>query len=141
MKKSVKIVLLAVLVLVVFAGLYATKEYNRTYSSAEKLKPAYTYDAIELVKEFETDESTANRNLNDQVIAVRGSISKIELNDTTQTLLLGGHPFSGAVLCQFSPGYERELAKLKEGDTVMVKGICTGMLMDVILIRCAFHKP
>lgn len=140
MKKKLKIISLAVLVAAVFAGLYASREFNRTYSPTEKLKAVYSYDATDLVEEFEMDESTANSKLNDQVIAVKGSISKIEITDSTQTLTLGGSLFSGAVLCQFAAGYETEQSKLKEGDTVIVKGICTGLLMDVILIRCAFEK-
>jgi hypothetical protein len=32
--------------------------------------------------------------------------------------------------------FRDEIANLSIGDTVIIKGVCAGMLMDVILTRC-----
>jgi len=141
MKKKWKIVLLVLLVTSGTTGLYAWKEFNRSHTDTAKLKAAFTYDAMTLVEEFQKDESKANAKLNDKVIAVKGSISKIDISDSTQTVLLGVDESLGAVLCQFDASHKDELTKLKEGDAVIIKGVCTGMLMDVILTRCALDKP
>lgn len=141
MKKKWKIVLFVLLVTGGTTGWYAWKEFNRTHTETAKLKAAFTYDAMTLVKEFEKDESKANAKLTDKVIAVKGSISKIDISDSTQTVLLGVDESLGAVLCQFGASHKDEVTKLKVSDVVTIKGVCTGMLMDVILTRCALDKP
>ena len=41
----------------------------------------------------------------------------------------------GSVLCHLSEEATKEMSVLIEGQTITVKGICTGYLMDVILIK------
>lgn len=141
MKKKWKIILLAIVVIGGTSGLYAWKEFNRTHADTVKLKPAFSYNAMELVEEFEKDELKANEKFNDKVIAVKGNISKIESSDNTQKILLGDQGSIRSVLCQLDAGHKNQLTNLKEGNPVIIKGVCTGMLMDVILIRCVLTKP
>ena len=42
----------------------------------------------------------------------------------------------GGVLCHLSQEATKQLRFFKEGETVTLKGICTGYLMDAILIEC-----
>ena len=141
MKKKWRIVLVGLLVTGTTISLYTWKEFTRTHADTAKLEAAFTYGALTLVEEFQKDESTANAKLNDKVIAVKGNISKIDIGDSTQSVFLGVDESIGAVLCQFDASHKEELAKLKEGEAVTIKGVCTGILMDVILTRCVLDKP
>jgi hypothetical protein len=47
--------------------------------------------------------------------------------------------FSG-INCSMDEEYNNDIKDLKQGDTVTVKGICSGLLLDVILTRCVVVK-
>jgi hypothetical protein len=40
----------------------------------------------------------------------------------------------GGVICEFEAGALKDIPS--QGDNIRVRGICTGMLMDVVLVRC-----
>ena len=43
----------------------------------------------------------------------------------------------GGVICQMEPSFEGEF---ETGESATFKGLCTGYLMDVILVRCVEEK-
>jgi hypothetical protein len=135
-----KLILLSILVLSIAAAFYGWKEYHRGHISTSAINPVAVKEAIQLVKEFETDEAEANLAYNDKVISVSGKIIKANLNDSTRDLLLAGESSMAGVLCQFESAYSKQLEKMKVGDFVQVKGVCTGVLMDVVLTRCVLDE-
>jgi hypothetical protein len=134
--KRWKIILSAFLMIGIATATYAWLEFNRTHADTAEIKASFSKDAIEFVKEFEENEESAGKKYTDQVIAVKGSIIKIERDDSTQKILLGERSALGGVLCEVDKRYKHQLDKLQPGQPVVVKGVCTGMLMDVILTRC-----
>ncbi len=131
-----KIILASAMVVAAGAVFYGWMEYHRGHVSTADIKPTAVREASELVKEFEEDETNANLQYTDKVISVTGRIVKMEVNDSTHNLLLAGESAMAGVLCQFETSGNHPLSKIKTGDLVKVKGVCTGALMDVILTRC-----
>ena len=41
----------------------------------------------------------------------------------------------GSILCHLSEASTLKMKELKEEQTIAIKGICTGFLMDVILVK------
>ena len=119
------------------AALYGWKEYHRRHPDTASVAAAFSLSAPALVKAFQDDENNANKQYNDKVIGVSGTVVKVECNDSTQTVLLDGQPAMGGVICQFEASHNKDLKSLKPGQAVVVKGVCTGILMDVVLSRCA----
>ena len=138
MKKRT-IILLALAVVLLAAFLYAWKEYHRTLPDTADMEAAFSLPAPALVKAFQDDENKANRQYNDKVINVSGTVVKIDHNDSTQTVQLDGQSMGG-VICQFEATHGHELKDLRAGQPVSIKGVCTGMLLDVVLVRCALEK-
>jgi tRNA_anti-like len=135
-----KIILVSAVVIAAGGAFYGWNEYNRGHVSTNDIKPVAFREAAELVKEFEDDETTANLQYNDKVVSVTGRIVKMEINDSTHNLLLAGESAMAGVLCQFETSGNHPLSKIKTGDLVKVKGVCTGALMDVILTRCILDQ-
>ena len=54
-------------------------------------------------------------------------------------LTLQGPDLAG-IGCEFENKLQNKLATLKEGQTIKVKGICTGILMDVVLVDCVIEN-
>jgi hypothetical protein len=46
-----------------------------------------------------------------------------------------GYPGT-SVVCQFGRESNEETKDLKKGDLVTIEGICSGYLMDVVMVRC-----
>ena len=92
-----------------------------------------------LVEEFNTDETTANRLYNDKVVSVKGTVLKIENNGDTRNIVLGDATSPEGVICEFQAEHKNEADEVRPGQQISVKGICTGMLFDVILVRCVLE--
>ena len=56
--------------------------------------------------------------------------------DTAATVILNDGSSISSVICQFEKENVWEVKDLKEGDNITIKGICTGYLMDVVMVRC-----
>jgi hypothetical protein len=125
--------------IVAVAGVFALMEYNRGVEGAASMEAAATVSATELLAAFTTDEAAATAQYvgtSEQAVQVSGTIRAMEPSgDGKVTVILEtGDPLAG-VTCEFAeadvPGTWRS------GADVTVKGICTGILMDVVLVRCA----
>ena len=116
-------------------GLYL---YNKPVQSLANKKPAYSLPAGELLSAFQSDEAKANKEYLGKVIAVTGTIQEIAPGEDMQMqVILDAGDLMSRVSCVMEEPYEQFLKRgLKKGDTVQIKGECTGMAMDVVLDRC-----
>ena len=71
----------------------------------------------------------------EQVIQVSGTIRSVDptSNDRINVTLETGDALAG-VVCEFEKNDMPN--EWKAGDQASIKGICTGMLLDIVLIRC-----
>ena len=109
--------------------------YHKPHRSVERLQAQYELTAQELQSIYSTDEDKANQLFLDEIIRVQGELSTVEKNDLGETVLVikTGSTMS-AVRCTMTQG-QHDLSGLQPGDQVAVKGICTGMLLDIILTK------
>ena len=93
--------------------------------------------AKELLEAFQADETKAMTTYakNDQVIQVTGVVRTMDKSDPAKVnvVLETGDALAG-ITCEFEPAHAPDW---KEGATVKVNGVCAGILMDVLLTRCA----
>ena len=139
MKKWIRryqIVVLVVLGILAFAVTYGFKEYNRKLADTQHLKADFQIDAVDFVREFEAAESLATTQYSDKVINVRGFVSSMEVTDTSGTVFLNGGSSQSSVMCQFDQNTIRDIKQLRNGELVTIKGVCSGYLMDVVMVRC-----
>jgi hypothetical protein len=118
------------------AGIYGYRQYNRRVPDTHRLKPAFLVSAREFIKNFQSNEAKAGARYADKAISVNGVIYVVQDVDTAATVILNDGSSISSVICQFERENVREVQGLKEGDKVTIKGICTGYLMDVVMVRC-----
>jgi hypothetical protein len=119
------------------AGAYAYYQYQRAPQSLERARTDLALSAEELFSASEGDEEEANRQYLDKVMEVQGAVKTIQAEEDGQlslTLESGSELFG--VVCQFDPRSPLGPGDFQKGQAVTIKGICTGMLMDVVLVRC-----
>jgi hypothetical protein len=125
------------LLLAVIGAAVGFYQYNKPHQNMEKADADVTMTAPELFQAFEKDELSANETYLDKVVEVKGEVQQVSINDEggiSLTLNSGNDMFG--VICQLDELTEHQKTTFEPGEEVTVKGICTGMLMDVVLVRC-----
>lgn len=133
MKPYLKYVLLLVVILI-GVGIYM---YNKPHQNMQRAAADFELEAPELFSQFENNEASANEKYLDKVLQVTGTIKEVgtdESGQVTVTLDAGSSMFG--VICKLDELTDHTRTDFKAGETVTLKGMCTGMLMDVVLVRC-----
>jgi putative nucleic acid binding protein len=133
MKKYIKYILL----LGFLGGAFGFYMYNKPHKNMSKAKADIELSASQLFTDFENNEADANTKYLDKIIEVEGIVKEITKDEKgmTSITLEGGSEMFG-VICQMDDLAKHKRTDFKEGESVKFKGICTGVLMDVILVRC-----
>jgi hypothetical protein len=63
----------------------------------------------------------------------RGALKEMILNDSTLILLMGDSTLPTGVSCYLQRDQKDKYTTLKKGEEVLVKGVCNGMLLDVVI--------
>jgi hypothetical protein len=131
-KKSVLISITIIIICLGIGGWYVyTKILNPPHREV-KQEVAMKVDAEKIFQAYTANEKTANATYLDKAIEVSGKITSIAKNADSSIVvfLQTSDPIFG-VKCTM----EGNASALKEGDVVIIKGICTGFINDVVVIR------
>jgi hypothetical protein len=119
-------------------GLYM---FNKKDPDLLKVKPDYVIEVSSLVDEFSRDENAATAKYVDKVLEVTGPILAIEpTGDSTMNVTLSAENQMAGVSCSFKNATDPSLQNIKESEIITIRGVCSGMLMDIQLNNCAIVK-
>lgn len=133
--KKFKIILgflLVAIVLLVLSIYY----YNKPDVNVVKTNAAYVLTAKNLIEEYRADESSTNKKYTEQVIQVSGKVHEISKLKGNSVITIRNVDQESSIICHMLPNENQKALKLVKGQKVRVKGICTGYLLDVIMVRC-----
>jgi type II secretory pathway pseudopilin PulG len=133
MKRTILIIIIVIILAAVAVYLYV---FRKTEASVASREADYSVTANDLVNAFETDENAANVKYLDKVVKVQGTVAEINENNNEISVILREPGTTSGVTCSFDESALKK-DRLKSGQKVFIKGICTGYLMDVVLNRCA----
>ena len=128
--------LLAILVVVIalIIGVFAFSQYNKKHDDLKKASADINISSTELFNAFSNNENEANTKYLNKIIEITGVVSKVERSDNSiQIFLETGDPMFG-INCDMDTGTSG--FDVHAGETVTLRGICSGYLMDVALSRC-----
>jgi hypothetical protein len=137
MKKLILITIAAA----VIAAIVGFLLYNKPHRNIASATSDFVVEAPALLQEFTQNEAVANEKYLDKVVAVKGKVKLMTPDDEGNlNLILDAADEMAGVICTIPKADAESAAGVKEGDEVVVKGVCTGVLMDVVLIRCVVEK-
>jgi CRISPR/Cas system CSM-associated protein Csm4 (group 5 of RAMP superfamily) len=117
-------------------GLYAAYLWNKPHRDIKSEK-AETIDAPELFKKYTENELDANKLWLDKALQVKGTIKEILKNQTDiPVIMLDTNDPMGGISCTMDVSQKNQAESLKVGTKITLKGLCTGVLADVVLIKC-----
>ncbi len=123
--------------LAVVGGVAAYFVANKPHENINKAKADLQISAEELFSAYEEDENGANQTYLDKLIEITGKVSESKKNEEgVATVTLDGGSMMFGVICQLDELTDHPRTEFPEGETITLKGKCTGMLMDVVLVRC-----
>lgn len=133
MKKYLKYII-GLVIIGIGSGAYM---YYKPHQNIKASKADVSLSAAEVFQAFETDETAANAEYLDKIVAVSGTVKDVSKNEegiVSVTLDAGQDMFG--VICQLDQLTKHAREDFPIGEKVNFKGVCTGMLMDVVLVRC-----
>lgn len=121
--------------------------FSEKFSDTSEIKADFTVNALDLIHEFEKNDSLANKKYTEKTIVVNGMVSEVEAADTTVNIKMVDTTSGAYVIFAFQQQHREEAKKIKEGDKVAIKGSCSGGAYSKILEteyitfkRCALNK-
>ena len=140
MNRRTKYVILPLLILATGFSLFRLF-YHSDGSEALSFSDT-TVSARILTDAYDNGEAHADSVFLEKTISVRGIVNRIQRNDSGRVVatLEGRHPDKTAVECIFDSAYTADLAGLRVGDTVSIRGRCAGRSMNVIMVQCVREK-
>src|SRR5664279_515595 len=126
------------IVLICLAGWGIYKVY-KPHGNVESEQAVATLTATSLYDEFLKKESVANQKWVGKVIEITGIISSVSEAGNYISINLVATP-EGGVNCSVLKKDLPADTQFNKGDSVTVKGKCTGFLMDVNLVDCIIKK-
>jgi len=139
MKKRIFITLFLSIVVVGCVVVYYV--YNKPHRDVQAEKAALVIEAKQLFDEYIKNEQEANKKYLDKVISVKGTIKEITPATDAKsgaTIVLETDNEMLGVNCGLNA--EEKIEGLQIGKPITIKGLCTGMTMDVVLNKCSIQK-
>ena len=128
-----KKILIAGLILVVIGAIAVWFIFTQKFEDTSKQEAAYTTSAMDFIKEFTTSDSLANKKYAEKIITIRGRISEMEAADTTINIKMIDTLTEAYIIFAFQQQNVEQARQLKEGDSVSIKGSCSGGSYSEIL--------
>lgn len=132
-KPVLKKILIAILVFVIVSVGVVWFVFTDTYSDTAKEKSAFTVSVASLIKEFEEDLAVANNKYTEQVITVNGRVGEIENADATINIKMIDTTSGSYAIFTFQAKDMDKVKQVKEGDSLSIKGSCSGGAYSDIL--------
>lgn len=132
-KNRIKKILTIGLILLVAAVGVAWYMYTNTFSDTSKEKAAYTFNALDFIKEFQVNDSASNKKYAEQIITINGRVTETEQADSTVNIKMADTLTGSYVIFAFQQQDAANVKKVKQGDSVSIKGSCSGGVYSDIL--------
>ena len=139
MLKRRTILWLGLLLPVLGGAAWAYHLYVKPHQSVSGATTDFMISADSLYRQYQTDERTANQKYLGKVIEVSGRLAEVEHSGASEIWILSPQAGGGGINCQLFGGTKVD-PEPRSGDSITVKGRCTGFLMDVNLADCVLRK-
>ena len=139
--------LILTLIILVAGGIGIYLIFTEKFEDTGKQAAVFTVTADELIKEFQQNDSAANKKYAEKIILVNGKIAETEAADSTINIKMMDTLTGSYIIFAFQEQHIKKAKQLKEGDMVSIKGSCSGGTYSKILEteyitfkRCAINK-
>jgi hypothetical protein len=129
--KNKIIIVIALITAIAFSAYYYIFIYSSNNHRQVQSETAIAITSDSLVAKYQADEKLANSLYLNKAVAVTGNLLSIDKNQEGKTTLVIGRSdsFSNVSVTMISTAAITQ----KVGETITIKGLCTGALSDVVI--------
>ena len=136
MKNIKSKIAVGIILLVSIGVMVALNLFHQPHIDVKTSDAGIVISTQDILNDYQEDESLANNKYADQIIQIKGVISDISIEDGSSIIIFKDENGLSSVMCHMSPEENLKVLKLKRDKQITVKGICTGYLLDMIMVRC-----
>ena len=114
------------LIILLLAVAWIWYVFNEKYADTTQITPAFSVTALDLIHEFEKNDSLANKKYAEKIMVVSGEVSEVEGVDSTVNIKMADSTSGSYVIFAFQQQDKVLAEKIKSGDKVSIKGSCSG---------------
>lgn len=130
------------LVLAAIAAYVVWSQFLKTAPSMKRLEAEYRVNAVDFYTEFEENEEAATLKYQNKIIEIVGEVADIEVSDENKPSISLKTDGFGVVKCTLESDLtSEELNKIQLNSTLVIKGECLGILLDVLVTRSIIVEP
>lgn len=133
---KIKLALAGIGILLLILAAVGWYLYNKPHAGVANIEADVSVTAAQLYKDFQQDETLANKKYLNKVIEVSGNIADVQHINDVQIILLNSGETLGGVSCRLNNSDNNKNYTVKKSGKLTVKGRCSGYLMDVNLVDC-----
>lgn len=122
-------------IVITLLGYFGYQSLYRSQPSSKHKTIDTTANTDILIASYLNNEVDANTLYLNKTIAVSGTIKEVNTLNNRNTIVLESTHKNHYVLCDLEIG-QLEQTQVKLGQTIQIKGVCKGFLMDVVLHDC-----
>jgi hypothetical protein len=107
--------------------------FNLKFEDTATLSIDHTVNGMEMINEFVANDTVANKKYTETFVVVKGRVSEMENADTTVNIKMIDSLTDAYIIFAFQEKSAAEAKSLKVGDSVAIKGSCSGGTYSEIL--------
>jgi hypothetical protein len=136
-----KKITLICLLLICFGASVGAYLYFKPSKNYRNTKADIKITASELIYDFSKNESAAGLKYLNKIVQVTGMVQDISTDESGITdINLFAKNEAAMISCAMDSSERKNYNNVIKGSEVTIKGQCTGMLMDVVMIKCVIVK-
>jgi DNA/RNA endonuclease YhcR with UshA esterase domain len=113
--------------------------YQKPRTSLANVSADYALQASDLFNQFQQNEAGANKEYLNKIISVKGAVQSVQQSGGNTVIVLDAGPTTGGINCSMVKA-SSDATSFKAGDSIQIKGRCTGFLMDVNITDAVIEK-
>lgn len=130
-------IFISTLILLVVVAMFLLKIYKpQTHITINKTAPKFILSTKELIAYFNLDEELGDKKFANKILQVNGIIDNISTVNGNGVITFKEINNKSSVICHLKPKEQFKLLKYKKTNLIVIKGNCTGFLLDVMMTNC-----
>ena len=104
------------LIILLLATAWIWYVFNEKYADTTQITPAFSVTAMDLIHEFEKNDSLANKKYAEKIMVVSGEVSEVEGVDSTVNIKMADSTSGSYVIFAFQQQDKALAEKIKSGE-------------------------
>ena len=135
MNRKRQIILSVIVLCLLIGGAWGFYEYSRPHASAGDKKTEIIISADSLYASFSNNELSASKKFIGKIAEVAGVVQDIAISNKKPVVFLRTSGL-GVINCLMATDSATVFSTIKKSVEIVIKGKCSGYLMDVNLVDC-----